>query len=51
MSGQINVEVDSSPQVDLSAIMSEIREEYETITKKNNKALEDWYNKQVRVRE
>lgn len=50
MSGQISVEVDAVPQPDLASIMSEIREEYEAIAKKNNKALEDWYNKKVRVK-
>lgn len=49
MSGQISVEVDASPQVDLSAIMNDIREEYNLIAKKNNEKLEDWYNKKVRV--
>lgn len=47
MSGQISVEVDAAPQVDLAAIMSEIREEYEGIAKKNKEKLEDWYNKKV----
>ncbi|CAF93057.1 unnamed protein product, partial [Tetraodon nigroviridis] len=53
MSGQINVEVDA-PQVDLSAVMAEIREQYESVAAKNNKDLEAWFkaktdelNKQV----
>lgn len=47
MSGQISVEVDAAPQVNLAAIMSEIREEYEGIAKKNKEKLEDWYQKKV----
>lgn len=49
MSGQINVEVDSAPQANLAEIMAEIREEYESIAKKNNKQLDEWYKEKVRV--
>lgn len=48
MSGQINVEVDA-PQVDLSAIMAEIREQYESVAAKNNKDLEAWFKAKVRT--
>lgn len=50
VSGKINVELDTTPQVDLSRIIAEIREEYEAIIRKNNKALEDWYKQKVRVK-
>lgn len=49
MSGQINVEVDSQPGVDLNAVIAEIREQYELTAKKNQKDLETWFNERVRV--
>lgn len=48
MSGQINVEVDAKPQVDLSAIMAEIREQYEQVATKNQKELQSWFQSKVR---
>lgn len=49
VTGNISVELDASPQVDLAAVMAEIREEYEGIVKRNNKQLEEWYKQKVRV--
>jgi len=47
MSGQINVEVDASPQQDLAAVMAEIREQYEAAAIKNQKQLEQWHQTKV----
>lgn len=49
MTGQINVEVDAKPQQDLSAIMAEIREQYEHVAAKNNKELQAWFQAKVRL--
>ncbi|XP_029996692.1 keratin, type I cytoskeletal 15 [Sphaeramia orbicularis] len=47
MSGQINVELESAPQQDLSAIMSEIREQYEAVARKNQNDLDAWFKTQT----
>lgn len=47
MSGQVNVEVETGPQVDLTKVMEEIREHYEGITAKNRKELEQWHQTKV----
>lgn len=48
MSGQINVEVDARPAIDLNAVISEVREQYENTARKNQKDLEAWFQKKVR---
>lgn len=49
MSGQVNVEVDATPQVDLTKVMEEMREHYEGIAAKNRKELDHWYQAKVRA--
>lgn len=46
--GQVNVEVDAAPQQDLSVVMSEIRQHYESVAEKNRKELEAWYLNKVK---
>ncbi|XP_048221274.1 keratin, type I cytoskeletal 14 isoform X1 [Perognathus longimembris pacificus] len=41
--GDVNVEMDAAPGVDLSRILNEMRDQYEKIAEKNRKDAEDWF--------
>ncbi|XP_022413728.1 keratin, type I cytoskeletal 17-like [Delphinapterus leucas] len=41
--GEISVEMDAAPSVDLSRILNEMREQYEKMAEKNRKDAEDWF--------
>ena len=45
--GEINVEMDAAPGVDLSRILSEMRDQYEKMAEKNRKDAEDWFFSKV----
>lgn len=46
--GQVSVEVDSAPGVDLTKILSDMREQYEHMAEKNRKDAEAWFFSKVR---
>ncbi|XP_043858738.1 keratin, type I cytoskeletal 42 isoform X2 [Dromiciops gliroides] len=41
--GDVSVEMDAAPGVDLSRILSEMRDQYEKMAEKNRKDAEDWF--------
>ncbi|XP_038822755.1 keratin, type I cytoskeletal 13-like [Salvelinus namaycush] len=41
MTGQINL--DAAPQEDLTRVLAEIREQYESLSAKNQRDLESWF--------
>merc|ERR1739838_953615 len=49
LSGQVNVEVDAAPAVDLSVIMADIREQYEAMVAKSHKDAEAWFKAKAEV--
>ncbi|XP_010178830.1 PREDICTED: keratin, type I cytoskeletal 19-like isoform X2 [Mesitornis unicolor] len=44
VAGQVNVEVDSAPGIDLSRILADMREQYEHMAEKNRKDVEAWFH-------
>ncbi|XP_059853457.1 keratin, type I cytoskeletal 13-like [Delphinus delphis] len=42
--GQVNVEMDATPGIDLSRVLAEMREQYEAMAEKNRRDAEEWFN-------
>lgn len=47
LSGTVNVEMDAAPGIDLTRVLSEMREQYEALAEKNRKDAEAWFFTQV----
>ncbi|XP_040353458.1 keratin, type I cytoskeletal 19 [Herpailurus yagouaroundi] len=45
--GQVSVEVDSAPGIDLAKILSDVRSQYEVMAEKNRKDAEDWFTSRM----
>uniref|UniRef100_A0A8C5YZA4 Keratin, type I cytoskeletal 19 n=1 Tax=Marmota marmota marmota TaxID=9994 RepID=A0A8C5YZA4_MARMA len=45
--GQVNVEVDSTPGIDLAKILNDMRSQYEVMAEKNRKDAEAWFTSRV----
>lgn len=45
--GEINVEMDAAPGVDLSRILNEMRDQYEQMAEKNRRDAEAWFLSKV----
>ncbi|XP_021031828.1 keratin, type I cytoskeletal 13 isoform X2 [Mus caroli] len=41
--GQVNVEMDATPGVDLTRVLTEMREQYEALAEKNRRDAEEWF--------
>ncbi|NXC19673.1 K1C19 protein, partial [Corythaeola cristata] len=47
VAGQVSVELDSAPGVDLSKILADMRDQYEHMAEKNRKDAEAWFQKKT----
>nr|XP_033773389.1 keratin, type I cytoskeletal 47 kDa-like isoform X2 [Geotrypetes seraphini] len=46
--GQVNVEMDAAPGIDLTKILNDMRANYETLAEKNRRDAQEWYNQKSR---
>ena len=47
LAGQVNVEMDAAPGVDLTRVLLEMREQYEAMAEKNRRDAEAWFFSKV----
>lgn len=47
MVGQVNVEMDATPGIDLTRVLAEMREQYEAMAEKNRRDAEEWFHSKV----
>lgn len=47
LGGKVSVEMDAAPGVDLTSVLAEMREQYESLAEKNRRDVEAWFHKQV----
>lgn len=47
MGGEITVEMDAAPGVDLTKILAEMREQYESLAENNRRDAEQWFFSKV----
>lgn len=45
--GEISVEMDAAPGIDLTKILAEMREQYESLAEKNRRDAEQWFFSKV----
>ncbi|XP_008569278.1 PREDICTED: keratin, type I cytoskeletal 15 [Galeopterus variegatus] len=43
LAGQVNVEMDAAPGVDLTRVLAEMRDQYEAMAEKNRRDAEEWF--------
>ncbi|XP_067397380.1 keratin, type I cytoskeletal 15-like isoform X2 [Emydura macquarii macquarii] len=47
LGGKVSVEMDAAPGVDLTSVLAEMREQYESLAEKNRRDVEAWFHKQT----
>lgn len=50
VAGDINVEINAAPGVDLTAVLNKMRTEYEVLAEQNRKDAETWFVEKVRTK-